>query len=88
MPRRYRSHTLPQLLREYALREGRKRVVPLTASEIARRLGVSRAAVSAWMTGVRTPSEDAVASIAELLGVSEQSVARIVDDQPKEGKEG
>ena len=52
-----------ELLRRYQVREG------IRQADLARRLGVSAAAVSLWLRGLRTPDRAAALRIARVAGV-------------------
>jgi transcriptional regulator with XRE-family HTH domain len=45
-----------------------------TQADLARRLGKSRAAVSAWETGIRVPALRTLALLGEIFGVKEPTL--------------
>lgn len=54
-----------------------KQTPPLTVTEMAARLGVSKATVSRWETGARVPSSTFLPILARLTGVSIPSLMGI-----------
>ena len=54
--------------------EGRRALLshvtpPITAAELARRIGVSPAAISQWLAGATAPSRDNAAAIETITGI-------------------
>ncbi|KUJ65742.1 hypothetical protein ACZ90_44200 [Streptomyces albus subsp. albus] len=49
----------------------------MSQADLAHRVGMTRAAVSAWITGRATPREETIHKIAEALGTSQSAVNRI-----------
>jgi len=72
------SNRLRQARYAYQAREGR----PVTITDVAHALGVSRQAVSAWERGVYLPSVAQLARLAALYGVG---LGDLLDLEPGEG---
>lgn len=54
--------------------EGRRALLahvtpPITAAELARRIGVSSAAISQWITGATAPSRENAAALETITGI-------------------
>lgn len=56
-------------------------------TEVAQRLGVSQATISRWKSGAMTPGVDKSESLANLIGIPENDLARAVYEQAKRAAE-
>lgn len=52
----------------------------LTATDLARQLGVDRSQVSQWACGFRTPNADNIVKLASALGVSSDWLLGLTDE--------
>lgn len=56
-----------------------------TQAEVAKKLGITQGAISAWEQGKKNPTFDKVPSLAKLYNVSEQMIISICTETPTKG---
>ena len=60
----------------------------LTQTDVAKALGISQGAISAWERGEKKPTLEKLPSIAKLYGVSEQSIVEACMEKPTQSSHG
>ena len=56
--------------------------VGLTQTDVAKALGVTQGAISAWEQGKKKPTLEKLPAIAKLYGISEQSIVEACMEKP------
>lgn len=57
----------------------------LTQTDVAKVIGVTQGAISAWERGEKKPTLDKLPTLAKLYGVSEQTILRVCTEIPSKG---